>query len=832
MAESSATGRVEPDISRPGFFNFTLDGLASARQMERLIRISADMADRVTKGKSTAAKAEKDNTAATEANTTAKKDEEKVTKSTVTAKEKLNDAFQELERVATGSVKGLSGLNYFLNDNKALTLGLTAFGTTLGALNAYADNLGKAMQIGVAGDVMSFATGAKLAGLKLESFTKALVESGGAFASLGSNATDGALRFGNLVEQIRKDTYSVGNLGLSMDELATFTAQQLKVAVGQGFKGKQAQEQVRQNAIALSKDLADLSTRTGKSVTELAAAANKLATDPLISAMVSTSRQSKEDVSKAVASFGANLRGLFGEAGDKLAGDALKSAAAGLPFAMTETGKQLIIASQPLYNEIDKLAKGVAQGREVTSEDRVRLAEVAKREVQMKGQQLKTLSMIEGPAGEAARQVLALAQQAEFYNTAQGKEQLRQQDAARKFVAERNRLEANLQQAMLPLIEMLNNVNWNAFYEVLNGAAIGMKAVYTAVFAPIASLLSKTGAGTLLGGLIALGGVLAAVIAVGKTIGVVAGAGKAILSGGISGMFSGKHDGSNPTKAIWVRDASSGLGGLLDGKTRRGRSPWDLANMGTRGERARRVAGGRMAQGMSSPLAMAGGALFAGGALSAIGGNLGGDAGAVMDLLGTGLDIASVMMLYKTYGAKGAVQIGKLAQRAGIVKGKGLKGVMGGIRLGSTVVRGGVGAVAGGMAADAVVGDAKTGAGTAGNIAGSIAGGLGGMALGRVLGGVLGAWGGPIGIAIGSAAGGIIGQVIGDKFGDDITNTAISANEQVALGVAKQGDVAKDLNEKVAELIDYQRAANQINAQGVNYQRDTSRNIKYAMPSN
>ena len=34
------------------------------------------------------------------------------------------------------------------------------------------------------------------------------------------------------------------------------------------------------------------------------------------------------------------------------------------------------------------------------------------------------------------------------------------------------------------------------------------------------------------------------------------------------------------------------------------------------------------------------------------------------------------------------------------------------------------------------------------------------------------------------------------------------------------------LNSQVAELVDYQRAANSINVASLNYQRDTSRNIK------
>ena len=101
------------------------------------------------------------------------------------------------------------------------------------------------------------------------------------------------------------------------------------------------------------------------------------------------------------------------------------------------------------------------------------------------------------------------------------------------------------------------------------------------------------------------------------------------------------------------------------------------------------------------------------------------------------------------------------------------------------------------------------------------------MAAGRILGGVLGAWAGPVGVAIGSTAGGIMGQFIGDKlFGDDVTDTAVSANDTIYSDKEKAAMETANLNAKVSELVDYQRAANSINAQALTYQRDTSRNIK------
>lgn len=836
MALSDVTGQAQPDLSRPGFFDFQLNGMATAKQMDRLIDLTATLAKRITKNKDTPeGKAELERINALRESSAEIRKTSEANEELKQSTRDLSDEFNLLERVTTGGIKGISSFSYFLGRNSVLALGLTGFGTTLGALNGYADSLGKAMQMGVAGNVMTFASASKTAGLKLESFTKALTETGGGFASLGNNATDGAMQFGTLVESVRKSTYQFGNLGLSMDDLAVFTAQQVKVAVSQGFKGKQAQEQVRINSVALAKDLSNLSERTGKSVTELAAAANKLATDPLIATMVATTRESRAEVSKAVAGFGASMRGVFGEAGDILASDALKSAAAGLPLALTEAGKNLLIASSPLYNEFTKLAQGVQQGRQVTEEDRDRLRNLAEQEVQQRGQQIKTLSMLEGPAGDAARQILKLAEEARFYNTTEGKERKKQIDAARKFVAERNRLEANLQQALLPLIEVLNSIDWNFFYGVLNGFAIALQTVLK-VLNPVAKLLSATGVGSLIGGLLALTGIVGVTVGAMRALSGIVGAAKSIFGagqtpGGLKDLFGRRANGQSATTPLWVRSADTLLGGnnrtVVGGMTQGQSDRYkELRKKGLSPAEARRQAMQKESMtkrfiGDIGPGKLAVGGLLAGSAVGMIGDKIGGDASTFMNLIGSGIDIATVAGLYKAYGKRGVESL---------VKSSGLRG-----RLGVTLYKnagkiagGGAGAIIGGTAAQAVMGDAQTNAGTAGNIAGSIGGGvLGGMAAGRILGGVLGAWAGPVGVAIGSTAGGIMGQFIGDKlFGDDVTDTAVSANDTIYTDREKAAAETASLNAKVAELVDYQRAANSINAQALNYQRDTSRNIK------
>jgi hypothetical protein len=808
MALGDATGQVQPDLARPGFFDFHLNGLATSKQMDRLIELTGSMAKRLVKNKDTPeGKAEAERIRALSEGTEAAKKATDQTDDLAKATKNLSGDFDALSRVATGSFKGLQDLSYFLDNGSKLALGLTGFSTMLGALNGYADNLGKAMQMGVGGDIMTFALASKTAGLQLESFTKALSETGGGFASLSGNATDGAISFGKLINQVRSGTEQFGNLGLSLDELSVYTAQQVKTVVSQGFKGKQAQEQVRKNSVALARDLESLSSSTGKSVVELAAAANKLATDPLIATMVATTRESREQVSKAVNGFAASVRGIFGEAGDVLGTDALKSAAAGLPLALTEAGKNLLIASAPLYNEFSRLAQGVQEGREVTEADRDRLRSLAEQEIQTRGQQIKTMSMLEGPAGDAAKQILKLAEEARFYNTAEGKERKKELDASRKFVAERNKLQASLQQAMLPVLELLNTIDWNLFYNVLNGTVQVFSAMLN-VLNPITSLLSATGAGSLIGGLLALAGVVsiakaafAAFTGLRAAAGGMFGGGAA--AGGMSGMFSRRANGQTAATPLWIRSA--------DFKSSMPRG--DGRNIAA--YRAGRFAGRNRGALLGGALGI--GALGAGSLMSGIGDDMGiGNlAGSIFDSAGY-LGLAGTLMSTRA-GRRGIAGLAGAARPAG--------------SMASAAVKASPYALAGGLGSAGIASALGAGDSTAGTI-GNVAGSLGGAALGRIMGGAFGtALGGPVGTFIGATIGGVAGQVLGDTlFGDKIKDTAMGANDEIYNSKVKQAEETSKMQSTLAELADYQRAANSINAQSLVYQRDTSRTIKNIPP--
>jgi len=447
-------------------FEFSLDGMTSYSQMQRLISLTEAVAKRIKADTTGPTKEQQEETALL-------KDKNKATQQSIDLEEEKRKASDELEK----KFRGLSKTTEFFKGNlsaasygytTSLTLLTTGVGTLLGALTGYADQLQLGLQRGISGGIMDFAIAAKTGGVTLGQFSKALEESGGGFASLGVGATDGAKQFGGLISSVREATSSVGNMGLSNEQLANFTAQQTKVAISQGFKGKQAQDVVIKNSRSLGNELDTLANRTGKSVLELTQAAIKLAQDPIVTNFVQTARNGGAQVSKAVQQFGASLRGLFGEAGDAIASDVLKTALGNLPLVITQTGKNMITASSAVYTELERQAKIVKNGGEITAEDQEKLRNTVLKEVEARGQELRMLANLEGQAGDGARQLLALAEQANFYNSAAGKQRREEDKQAQAFNSAMNQFKANLQALAIPFLKLINGIPWDFFIKTLN----------------------------------------------------------------------------------------------------------------------------------------------------------------------------------------------------------------------------------------------------------------------------------------------------------------------------------------------------------------------------
>lgn len=492
-------------------FDFTLDGLASAAQMERLISsISVAMGGSSSSGASGVKSAIKRNTElnkklndstaeairAQESLTNAKEQERKQLKKLQEEANKFNGALRSLSR---GNIRGALEIIDTAPTKIALGVGLI-----VGSLTGYADKLTEGLQRGISGGIFDFAIAAKTAGISIEQFSKAIAATDGGFASLGVGATDGAKQFGALVSSVRQATAGVGNLGMTNEQLAMFTAQQTKTAISQGFKGKAAQEVVIKNSRALGDELDTLANRTGKSVMELAAAAMKLAQDPIVANFVQTSKRGGAEISKAVQQFGASLRGMFGEAGDTIASDVLKSALGGLPLTITQTGKNMIVASSAVYNELERQAALIKNGGEISAADQEKLRNTVIKEVEARGAELRMLANLEGVAGDSAKQLLALAEQANFYNSAAGARRREEDKSAQQFNAQIRQLQANMQKLAVPFLAMINTIDWSAFIAVLGGFANAVGILLSPLTFLGELIGSKNLAGTLVGGLFGL----------------------------------------------------------------------------------------------------------------------------------------------------------------------------------------------------------------------------------------------------------------------------------------------------------------------------------------
>ena len=484
--------------------NLSLDGATTQRQMERLIKLTADMAARITKNTSEAAKQEKldkeqlKNTKEYNDQVSDSIDNQKsVNKETV----KFEDALKDLKSVSYSLHGGFKNLFTSANTVSGAIAGM-GIGLVQNLFD-YSKDVGEGLKRGVAGGVMDFAISAKTAGVDMNTFTKALDESGGSFATLGNGATEGAKNFAALAGEVRHATASVGNLGMTNEEIAMFTAQQTKVAVAQGYKGRQAQDLVIRNTKELGKEFDDLAARTGKNVMEMAQSAMKLAQDPLVASFIKSAGLAGKTISVEIQKLAANFRGIFGEAGDKMAGDLAKSAMSGLPFAITQSGKNMLMASSAVYSEMDRQAQLIKNGGKLEEADKEKLRNVVMQEVAARGDQLRTMAMLEGPAGDSARAILEMATEAEKYNDADRVEARKREQTAKDFNASVRDMQANLMALSIPFLKLINGVNWTFFIDILNGFVKVVDVLLTP-FTLLGHILGDTGVGTVIGGLLAL----------------------------------------------------------------------------------------------------------------------------------------------------------------------------------------------------------------------------------------------------------------------------------------------------------------------------------------
>jgi hypothetical protein len=160
-----------------------------------------------------------------------------------------------------------------------------------------------------------------------------------------------------------------------------------------------------------------------------------------------------------------------------------------------------------------------------------------------------TMANIKGTAGDAARQLLALAAEARQYNTAEGAKRRKEDEAAKAFVASTNQLRANLQNLAVPLLEFLNGINWTLMINVLRGLTTVAEVMLTP-FSKLGEILSGTGLGSVVGGLLGIVAVTSIVSA-----------GFTLLKKSLITLTAAVRGSSAAINASTVGDLASGAGG-------------------------------------------------------------------------------------------------------------------------------------------------------------------------------------------------------------------------------------------------------------------------------
>jgi len=493
---------IEGNYPTGEVFKFTLDGASTYDQMQRLIDLTGSMASKISKRDPEELKRIDE----LKAGTVQYQKNRSALNATSSGLFDLDSALTDVKgssSLVRGDFKGLSGALRGLNT--PLSLVGTAASSLVGALMGYAESLRPALQRGIGGAVMDFAIYAKSAGMSMDSFTKALASTEGAFGMLGATQNEAAKNFSGLINSVRTATAATGNLGMNNEELAKFTAEQLKIAVQQGARGKVAQDRVINTSKELGEQFQELAQRTGKSITELAQYASKLVMDPTINNYIATLSSGGSEVSKAMQKFGSTMGALFGKQGEELANVAARTAVSGFPMFTEEMGKQLYAAMPAVAREIETMSRKAAQGYEPTPEDQARLKRILEEEYEKRQRYIRLMGMSSNAEDRAAAaRIEQMYQQSRMYDEAQTKKRKEEADAAQKYNAQVNELTAKMHQLMVPLLQVLNAVDWNFMFDMLNGFAKTVETVMKTVFEPIAHVLGDTGGGKVLGALLGL----------------------------------------------------------------------------------------------------------------------------------------------------------------------------------------------------------------------------------------------------------------------------------------------------------------------------------------
>ena len=222
-------------------------------------------------------------------------------------------------------------------------LGLgTAAGFAAGIFEGFAKNLSELNNIGVglSTGLMDLRRDAAGAGLDLASYGKIIGGNISAIRALGSTTDEGARRFSNLSNVLRRQASDFGQFGLTNTEYNELLADEIELRRRGGMNEAQIAASVADSMNDLMLETTALASATGQDRREMLRNRQELLSDPVIAAAQQQLALQGEGISENIGSLGSILGGL-GDGAKVFAGALGQAAVTDIPFFSTALGSSL-----------------------------------------------------------------------------------------------------------------------------------------------------------------------------------------------------------------------------------------------------------------------------------------------------------------------------------------------------------------------------------------------------------------------------------------------------------------------------------------------------------
>ena len=319
---------------------------------------------------------------------------------------------QNLSTVVSGIAGSISGAASSMFGPLGTAIGSlsTAAGFFISALEKYGEALTKARRVGlgVGESLIDLRDSAALAGLTLDQFTAIAATNSTALRVLGDNTGEGALRLGQLSQEFRNLTMTMGNFGMSNDEIAAILLEEVelrRVTLGQqnlqAMSNRQLAASVRDN-IAQQEAMARL---TGQDVRDRLMAQRQMQNNVIAQEYLTGAT---EDTRQRLMQFSAALSAVPG--GDRITNALINSLATGADPRAFEA-QLFAMMGQPAQQMIDFFMQNINNAGMGSAEFGEQAAILASNLRNSGGQMGNSLVTLAAFGDETASAILAIRNQ-------------------------------------------------------------------------------------------------------------------------------------------------------------------------------------------------------------------------------------------------------------------------------------------------------------------------------------------------------------------------------------------------------------------------------------